>query len=336
MSRTEGGSASKDTAGWLLATAVWLLPAGRREWGRAMQAELAAIGPRRDRRRFAVGCTRMAMTQPAMIGTVGYPLLTVAALVAVVTLTGPIDYPPLHAGLIGLVAVLVTVSWLGRQLRLLGPVGDGRAARMLRAGGCLLIAAMVSGVVLRFRSATDNLPEKASVGVPAYTVVLTIYLLGFVIMTARRSAATGPALAIGGASGVAAGAVWSVLVLVHPPVPDSALPAVAVIGAAAGVTALITAWGRGSGETACLAAACTGTVAALLIVLVTHAAVTVGPVGWVPPLAPVALTTTDQLAQSRIEAEDPYVAVLLLGCLLAAASSALNIAAQRAQRHPVR
>ena len=51
----------------LLSWAVRQLPARREEWGRAMQAELAALEPGLDRWRFAVSCTRVALRRPATL-----------------------------------------------------------------------------------------------------------------------------------------------------------------------------------------------------------------------------------------------------------------------------
>jgi hypothetical protein len=47
----------------LLKLVVWLLP--RREWARAMLAEVAALDDRRTRRRFALGCVRAVLMHPA-------------------------------------------------------------------------------------------------------------------------------------------------------------------------------------------------------------------------------------------------------------------------------
>ena len=47
----------------LLKLVVWLLP--RREWARAMLAEVAALDDHRARRRFALGCVRAVLLHPA-------------------------------------------------------------------------------------------------------------------------------------------------------------------------------------------------------------------------------------------------------------------------------
>src|SRR3954464_4515694 len=60
-----------------LRAVVRLLPASRRQWGLAMQAELAAIDGTSERWRFVLGCTRVAVPPPAGPGVV--PALAIAA-----------------------------------------------------------------------------------------------------------------------------------------------------------------------------------------------------------------------------------------------------------------
>lgn len=54
-----------------------------------------------------------------------------------------------------------------------------------------------------------------------------------------------------------------------------------------------------------------------------------GPSGLIPDLARAALTPADDLAQSRDEVVDPYVALMFLGCLLAGVLSVVSIATRR-------
>lgn len=79
--------AAMDAPERLLTAAVATLPADRRDWGRAMTAELASVPDRRERRRFAIGCARTAVFPPRGHRT---PVLAVAALAAAaVACTGP-------------------------------------------------------------------------------------------------------------------------------------------------------------------------------------------------------------------------------------------------------
>ena len=65
------------SADLLLAVVVRLLPAARRDWGRAMRAETAALPPGRERWTHALGCAGAVLAQPAVVRTVGYPLAAV-------------------------------------------------------------------------------------------------------------------------------------------------------------------------------------------------------------------------------------------------------------------
>jgi hypothetical protein len=303
--------AAGDAPGWLLAAAVRLLPSARRDWGRAMRAELAGIGPARDRWRFTAGCARVVAGQPAAQRAIGYPLLMAGVVVAVVAWSGRVAYAPLRWGLVGLVAILVAVSWLGRRAGVLGPVGGGWAARLVRAGGYLLVGLLALGSVT-FMAAAANPDDKAANGVPIFAVVLTSYLLGFLAVTARRSGATARVLAVGAGAGLAAGVVWLVAVLAGPPVPTDVAPACTLVVAAMGAAALGSPGRRGL-----LAALCAGTLATLLIVTLVGVLARYGPPSLIPDLAPAALSPAADLAQSRIEIEDHYLALLALGCLLA-------------------
>jgi len=49
----------------------------------------------------------------------------------------------------------------------------------------------------------------------------------------------------------------------------------------------------------------------------------------IPDLVPAALTPARRIAESRIEVEDPYVAVLVLGGLLAALLSVVAVGTRR-------
>jgi hypothetical protein len=84
--------AALDGPGWLLAARAATLPAGRREWGRAMAAELAQVQGRPARWRFAAGCARVAVLPPGgrrgAVGVAGG--LAVAATAAAVLVTGAV------------------------------------------------------------------------------------------------------------------------------------------------------------------------------------------------------------------------------------------------------
>jgi hypothetical protein len=265
-------------------------------------------------------------------GDAAFLLFVAGAMVATVIGTGAITYPRLRVGLTAMVAILLTVAWLGRRPGVLGPPADEWPARLTRVGGQLLVGIGALGVVLSLR-ATDNPVAKGDEGLPILATVLTIYLFAFVAVTARRSPAGARTLSTGAAIGAGAAGVWLGLVLLLPPIPQSAGAALVAVAGAAGFAAVQI--GRGPGGRigqATLAALCAGTVAALLIVELLIVALRFGPEIWIPDLAPAALTPAAGMAQSRVEAEDSYLAVLLLGALLAAVLAVTATARRRRAR----
>lgn len=316
----------RDWAGLLLAAGVRLLPPERRAWGAAMRAELAVLPGRGERWRFAVGCVRVLATRPTVWRRAAYPLLAVGLLVAVVSGTAQVGYAPLRWAVTGMVATLVLVVFSGR-LRPFGPVGQGRAARGLRAGGCALVGGFAAYVTAHWVG--DGNPSDHARAVPIFTVVFAAYLFSVLALTARRSLVAGRVLVAGVAAGGGAAAAWTATVLLAPPIPDSAAYAITLVAAGMAVAASMA--GRhheGSGNL--LAAMCAGTVAALLIVDVVAMLSAFGPARLIPDLAPAALTPADDLAQSRIELVEPYLWILLLGSLVAAVQCMTFLTARRA------
>jgi hypothetical protein len=291
-----------------------------------MRAELAGIRSRRARWWFTAGCVRVVATRPDVWRRLGYPLLPAGVLVAVLWWTSRIGYAPLHWGVVGLVGLLVTLAWVGRYRTAFGPVRPDPAARGVRTVGYLLVGTLAFGVVAFLDGRGHDPREQAHVGVPIFAVVLTGYLLGFLAITARRGPATPHALTAGTIIGTAGAAVWTGATLALPPIPANVGFALVAVVAAMTAAAFLTAR-RGNGQLggqAALAALCAGTTAALLIVLAVGVVSTFGPPRLIPDLAPAALTRADGLAQSRIEIQDPYVAIMFLGWLIAAVQAAAS------------
>jgi hypothetical protein len=288
-----------------------------------MRAELAGIEPRRERWRFTAGCVRAVATRPVVWRHVGYPLLMLGVLVATVLETARTEYAPMHWGLITLVGILVLVAGLGR-VGPLGPVADERAARALRAAGYLLVGAMATEAVVSMAHKTNH----DVAGVPVFTVMFVGYLLGFTALTARRSGASTPTLAVGVAAGGLAAAGWTALVVAFPPIPPD--PAWAVLLILAGMAAAARIAGRRDGGRAeLLAATCAGTVATILILNVFTVLRLFGPAWLIPSLTPHALTPASRLADSRIELADTYLWLLLFGWLIAIGLCAIALAGRR-------
>ena len=269
------------------------------------------------------------LTRRVRSGDAAFLLFVAGAMVATVIGTGDITYPRLRLGLTAMVAVLLTVSWLGRRPGVLGPAADEWPARLTRTGGQVLVGIGAVGVVLSLAT-KDHPVTSADEALPILATVLTIYLFAFVAVTARHSPAGARTLAIGAVIGAGAAGVWLGSVLLLPPIPQSSGAALVAVLAAVGVAAVQV--GRGPGRRtgqAALAGLCAGTVAALLIVELLIVMLRLGPEVWIPELAPAALTPADGLVQSRIEAEDQYLAVLLAGAVLAAVLAILVTATRR-------
>jgi hypothetical protein len=130
---------SLDGPGGLRAAAAATLPAGRRDWGEAMAAELAQL-PVRERAarwRFAAGCARAAVLPPGgtrvAVGVAG--ALAVAATVAAALATGAVlpagrVFWPTFVGLLGGLATLAVArshragwAWPGAAITGVGLAG---------------------------------------------------------------------------------------------------------------------------------------------------------------------------------------------------------------------
>jgi hypothetical protein len=317
--------AGADMAARLLGWALVLLPPGRREWGRAMRAELAQITSGPQRWRFALSCARVSLTRPHLIGAIRYPLLTLAAITGIVAWTGSVPYPPLRGAIIALVGVLLALSWLARRF---GPVGRGRTARLVRAGGYLLVGAVASLIIGELRLRTGNAVEQANTGVPVYTIVLACYMVAFATMTARRTASRVPALMIGSGCGIATAGVCLAPILASPPLPASDHWAIAAIAAATCVAALAGVPWAGGGRQSLIAALCAATVTALLIFVSADGLLQFFS-HWVPDTSPANVPAADRLANNIAGVADRYYAVLAIGCLPAVALSVVGLATRR-------
>jgi hypothetical protein len=312
----------------LLAVVVKLLPAGRRDWGRAMRAESAAIEPGRERWTHALSCARAVCAQPTAVRAWGYPLLTLAGLAGVLTWSHGIGYVPLRLGVVATVALLLGVAWWGRRPGVLGPVADSRMARAVRAGGCLLVGALTA----TFASAagTHGPPaDAARTGVPLFAAMLTSCLIGFLALTAQRTAVTARALAAGVAASFGVAGIWGVTQLAFPPLPADIRGAVIAIWLAVAAVVLLGARQQAGARDILLAVLFIAILAPLLVFVEVLLLSSHGPAWLIPDLVPMALSPADDLANSRIEIQDPYMAMLLVAWLSALALTCVAIAGGR-------
>ena len=265
---------------------------------------------------------RQALTQ------VGYLVLMAAVLVAVVMQTSGIRYSPLRWGVVAGVSILVLVSWWGRRPSLLGPVAPHPAARLVRVGAYLLVGGLSVAFVIG--AGTHGPPKQQAVGgLPFVTAFMASYLIGFLTLTAERNSPTARMLAAGVGAGILAAGLWLVVVLAVPPIPPNGGLAVLLTGAGTAVAAWLNAGRRGGPEHALRAALCAGIVTQLLVFSAVGLLSSFGPERLIPDLVPPAHNAEGDLANSRIEINDPYVGLLFFACLLAIALTAAAITNRR-------
>jgi hypothetical protein len=276
-----------------------------------MQAELAGIDDAVDRWRFTRGCALAIISRPAAAALASLAL-PIGIVLTTVLLTVDTAYLPLRIGLI-VMALLISLLYLsGDRATFFAPRTTGsNLAAFVRAGGALALGGLVLGIVLSDRSGDGNVVDRATFGVPIFTVLIALYLAGFMALTSPYLADT-RMLAVGTSLGVTAAVVWLAVVLTQPPLPLSSRSAVAVLGVAILAGAAIGAVREGAVRTAL----CTALVGALSIFVLTHLALAYGPASWVPSDT-AALTSAARLSQSRVEAGESYLRVIVIGAIAA-------------------
>ena len=322
---------ARDGAGLLLGTAVRLLPSARRDWGRAMGAELAGLTTRAERWSFALGCAGTVLRQPVVLRSVAYSALMAGSVIGAVVWSADIADALLRWGIVALVAVLIAVSWLGRVASPLGPVSRSRTARVVRGAGFVMVGAAALGIIGGLGRPGKQVDDSLA-ALPVLTAILACYLAGFVAVTADRSAASARMLRTATGAGVAGALVWLGRAVLFPPVPTSLRTAVVVLIAAMGVAAAVTRE-RLSGRV--LVALTAGSVLTLLVLIELVLLSSYAPPSLIPDLAPAALTPADDLAQSRDELQDPYVAMLAIGAVVSLVLGIASTALRRRKMVPV-
>jgi hypothetical protein len=317
----------RDRSARLLAAAVRVMPAGRRDWGRAMQAELAAIAEPPQRWSFAWGCVRAAAAQFHLLRGAVHLLVVLGTLGTLLAWTATVDYPPLAWILYVMVSVLTCVCWAARRAGMLGPTGDGVTAWLLRGGGYLIAAAVAAVAVAHTHPATLEAAD-AGVGILMIATVPASFLIALAAVFAKRSAATARVLTTAAGSGLAATVLWLALVVVIPPIPASVGWALTLTGAAA-VAAVLTNIGRSGTTQGCLLAGLLAAATAMALIFAGVVGLAHwGPDSLIPNITPHALPA-NRVAESRIEIVDPYVLILILSALAATALSLAAVVTRR-------
>ena len=157
-------SETMDPPQQLLAAAVAVLPERRREWGRAMMAELAAVRGRSARWRFALSSVRATLWLPPASRRPVLVLVAGAGVAATAT-AGPtvgVALPSLRVfavtftGLVAAMAVLAVARPRRRRLWVPAPTA-------LVTGGVVAAVAMTVIVLRREPTETEYLPPAAAI-----------------------------------------------------------------------------------------------------------------------------------------------------------------------------
>jgi hypothetical protein len=320
-------SIDRDRPARLLTAAVRVMPTGRRDWGRAMQAELAAIEDQSERRGFAWGCLRAAAAQFHLLRGAIHLLVTLGTLATLLAWAATVDYPPLTVILYAVLPALTAVCFQARRARMLGPVGDGITAWALRAGGYLIAAGIALTAVLHTHPATLEATD-AGTGMLVLSTIAASFLIALTSIGAKRSAATARVLITGAGSAVAGAAVWLIIVVVAPPIPASVGWALTVTGVAAVIAVLANSHRSGT-TSGCLLAGLIATAGTLVLIFAEVLLLAQwGPDSVIPAITPHALPG-HRVAESRIEIVDPYVLILVVSAM---AATALSLAAVLTRR----
>jgi hypothetical protein len=225
-----------DAPAWIVVAATNHLPELRREWGRAMAAELTAIPGRAGRWRFAVGVLRVALFPPVrrrsrVLAVAGIGLAAAVALEVLAVNTVP--NIAVFAGALGPLLAAYATLLAARSAQ-----PSWAAAYAVVVGlGALGVLAAIAAVV---RVAASH-PAATTDPTHVYSIVLAVILVGYlaVAFAPRRRLRT-LWWVVGAAAGFGAVSIGFALTAPVGPMgvgPEPALPvaSVAVVIAAVGV-----------------------------------------------------------------------------------------------------
>jgi len=178
-----------DSPAQLLAAAAATLPAGRHDWGAAMEAELAQVPvqERAARWRFAAGCARAAVFLPGgsrvAVGVAG---VAVAATAAAALATGAVlpagqVFAPTFVGVVGWLATLA----VARSHRA-GWVWPGAAITGLGLAGVAACSAATGYYLAEFPAYHRADPPATLVSLPPVTAAVLAVLLAGCLWLALR------------------------------------------------------------------------------------------------------------------------------------------------------
>ena len=210
-----------------LARAVlWLVPARRRDWAKALWAETGQVPSGRPRLAWRAGGVRLIAREALLAQRAAWAamLAGTAVWVAVVAWPGPASTPATAVNRLNGIAVLAMLAGLPLLVRWrFGPLAAGRLPRLLRFGGYALVLALTVAKtsVEQVRdnpAAVAHLPQDATV--PALTgmiyvwlvqslflLIIAVYLAGLLVLTAQRPGVATATRRAGTGAGLVLGAV---------------------------------------------------------------------------------------------------------------------------------
>ena len=206
--------------------AAWLLPAWRRDWAEAVWAEAHEVPPGLARLAWRAGGAWMLAREGLLPRRIARAAVFAAAAAAAALAAWPGSSASLattadRVYVITMVLLLAGLPLLARPF--LGPAGDSRAARLLRAGTCAALLALIpaeaavqqfaqtpprGGADLRvYRLVASPAAPKPWDGAAAALLFAALYVAPILWMTSRRSRVAPATLAAGTGAGVALGLV---------------------------------------------------------------------------------------------------------------------------------
>jgi hypothetical protein len=312
---------SRDLPARYLDAVARLFPATRRDWGAAMQAELATLTRPSERWRFALGCTRAALlpSREARVAWLPFAVAITAAVVAI----GEYALATAIGQTVPLLLVLALLAWRGRRPGYFGPVRPDRTARVVRASGYALIGFYLVALIAADGGGLLQ-PTQANWG-PVFAIMLTLLAALFLALTARGTRFGSIGLGAGSIAGVVAGvATFAVMPFEHGEtslahgLPWNGQWLWLIVLAAPTGAALFTGKRSRRADHGAMAATLAVTFGVLLVALLGFAAILLfrGSLE-APPLMPGA-SAADKLAEQEIGASDGYGGMLTFGFMLAA------------------
>lgn len=208
--------------------AAWLVPAGRREWAKALWTEADEAPPGWQRLAWRAGGLRLIAREPLTRRRARRMLLfaEAAALMARATWRGAPGDPAAAFARVDVIATILLLTVLPVLSRwLFGPARASRAARVIRVSAYAAVLALMpaKAAVEQFAfTVPRNIHERRlfspisgppganpdyGIGEIVFLVVIACYLVAIFWITSRRSSVTPATMAIGAGGGVLFGVV---------------------------------------------------------------------------------------------------------------------------------